>query len=181
MHAMPRRLRPAVGLAVGLAVLMLSGCGSSGTSTATGHTSSAAFSAKAAISKTQFVARAEAICRTLNAQEKPLRERQESLKGLPADTTAAKFVSLVNQVVVLSRAAEAKLQALPRPAGDAQAIETLLTGFSDETTDATAIAKAASNQESTPGEDAEDALKRAVEGISTLANTYGMKNCVGSD
>jgi hypothetical protein len=174
MHAMPDRPRPALGLAVGLAALLLSGCGGSGTRTG-------AAGASAATTKARFVAQAEAVCRALSAQEQPLKARQESLKGLPVAEADKAFVSLARRVVSLSRAAEGKLQALPRPPDDAQAIEKLLTSFSEETADANDIANAAASRESTLGEGAEQALRRSIAANSALADAYGMKACIGSE
>ncbi len=175
MHAMSDRLRPALGLAAGLAVLSLSGCGGSGTPAATSGSTTGAPTTKA-----HFVAQAEAVCHTLSAQEQPLRARQETLKGLPVATADKDFVALAQRVVTLSKAAERELRALPRPAGDEQAIERLLSGFSIETTDAATIASAAARQENTIGEDAEQALRKSIAADSALANTYGMKDCIGS-
>ncbi len=179
MHAMLDRLRPALGCAVGLVVLSLSGCGGSGTSVGTAGTSASTTGAPA--TKARFVAQAEAVCRTLSAQEQPLKRQQESLKGLPVATADKDFVALAQQVVTLSKAAERRLRALPRPPGDDQAIERLLTSFSAETADATAIANAAARQESTIGEDAEQALRKSIAADSALASAYGMQACIGSE
>jgi len=175
---MPDRLRPALGLAVVAAALLLSGCGSAATPTTTAHTTA---SPQGTTTKARFVAQAQAICRTLSEQEKPLKARQAALKGLPPETADTAFVSLVQQVVALSRAAESKLRALPRPAGDAHAIERLMSALSEEATDASGIAKAADNQESGLGEAAELALKRSVAANSALAAAYGMSDCIGSE
>jgi uncharacterized protein YceK len=181
MHAMADRLRPALGLAVvvavAVAVLMVSGCGSTGTTTAAVPTSAPA----ATSTKAHFVARAEEICRTLSAQEEPLKAQQESLKGLPSASADSVFVSLVRQVLAISKAANSKLHALPQPAGDAQAIDKLLAGFSEQVAEVSSIADAATRQESAVGEAAEGALKRSIADNSGLADAYGMKACVGSE
>lgn len=179
MHATPDRPRPALGLAVGLVALSLSGCGGSGTPAGNAGTSASATGAPT--TKARFVAQAEAVCRTLSAQEQPLKARQETLKGLPVATADKDFVALAQQVVTLSTAAERKLAALPRPPGDAQAIERLLASFSVETTDATAIANAAAKQENAIGEAAERALRKSIAADSALANAYGMEACIGSE
>jgi hypothetical protein len=171
------QLRPALALAAVLAGLLCSGCGSSSTPTITTH----ANGADATATKAQFIAQAEHICSTLATDELPLKARQESLKKLPAAAADKAFVSLVHQLVALSRTAAAKLAALPRPAQDAAAIEKLLSSFSEETSEATSIADAASRQESAPGEAAEDALRRSVAKNRVLAEQYGMKDCIGSE
>lgn len=172
---MPDRPRPALGLAIALAVVLLSGCGATSTQTA-----AVSASTPTAATKAHFIVQAEGICRTLTAQEKPLRARQESLERLPTASDDSAFVSLARQVVVISQAANSKLHKLPRPPGDAHAIEQLLTGFSEEVADATRIGDAAAAEESTPGEAAEEALKRSIAENGGLAEAYGMKLCIGS-
>jgi hypothetical protein len=169
--------RLALALAAVLASLLCTGCGSSDTPTSTAHANGSAATA----TKAQFIAQAERICSALATDERPLKARQESLKGLPVASADAAFVSLVHQVIALSHTAASKLGALPRPAQDAAAIEKLLSSFSEETGEAKSIADAASRQESTAGEAAEDALRRSVAKNRALAAEYGMKDCIGSE
>jgi hypothetical protein len=176
---MADRLRPALGLIVGLAALTLAGCGAS-SSPPSQHGGSASASS-ALTAKARFVAQAQAVCRALSRQEQPLRARQESLKRVPSATSAQDFVALVRQVGVLSRAADRKLRALSRPPGDARNIETLLSGFSAELADVSQLATAAAKQESVPGETAVLALRRTVAHDGALANEYGMKVCFNSE
>ena len=117
----------------------------------------------------------------LNAQEQPLKARQESLSKLPSTVADKEFVALVHQLVVLSRTAEAKLAALPRPAGAGQDIEQLLTSFSQQLTDATEVASAAGKEESDLGEAAVLALKRSIAQNVALAQRYGMKACLSAE
>jgi hypothetical protein len=181
MRAMPARLRPALGLAAGLATALLSGCGSSGAPTTSAHAGESASITGTQSTKAHFIAHAEAACRTLSAQEQPLKARQESLKGLPAEASDKAFVSIARQVVTFSRKADEELRALPRPPADARAIEGLLASFAQEITDTSDIAAAAANQNGTIGEDAEDALKKSIAANSTLAAAYGMKDCIGGE
>jgi hypothetical protein len=170
---MPNRSRPALGFAIVLSTALLCGCGSSGKQTVT----TAPAPSAGGPTKAQFVAQAEAICRGLSNQEKPLEASQASLSG--GGSAATTFASLAHQVVVLSKAAETKLQALPRPAADATAIGTLLTSFTDDVADASALAQAAVKEESSAGEAAENSLRRSIAAHSQLAGEYGMKLCTG--
>jgi hypothetical protein len=181
MHAMLGRLRPALGLAAGLAAVTVAGCGSSGAGTRGAQTGGSASSAGTQSTNASFVARAQTICRALSAQEQPLKARQESLKGLSTTASAKEFVSIAHQVVTLSHAADDKLQALARPPADTRAIEQLLSAFAREIVYATNIATAAANEENTPGEDAENELRRSIAANSALAATYGMKDCIGGE
>lgn len=173
---MSDRLRPALGLAVGLAVL-LAGCGSTGT-----HSSQTGGSASNAGATTaRFVAAAQAVCRTLEAQEKPLQARQEALKEQPTAVADKGFVSLARQVVALSQAAHAKLQALARPPADAQAIATLLSNFSGEIADVTDEAHAVAAGQAATGERANEKLRKSIEQNSASAAAYGMNDCIGTE
>lgn len=189
---MPVRLRPAFGLAVAAIALSCSGCGGAGKASSTGTSTTGATSASASrvpatsahspsSTKAQFVAQAQAICRALGAQEKPLKAREEAIKGEPATTMATDFVSLVRQAVAISRSTERKLQALAQPAADAHAIAALLNAFAEETIDANGIAKAANLQESTLGELAAKRLQQSIAKNSALAREYGMGDCVGAE
>jgi hypothetical protein len=175
------QLRGTLGLAAALAALLCSGCGGSGSTSSTGTHAGGATPTTASTTKAQFVAQAETICRTLSAQEKPLQARQEALKGLAPEVADAEFVSIVGKVVAYSQTAAGKLQALARPPGDAQAIEKLLSSFSQETTDVKAIEQAARKQESTPGEEAQDALRKTIDEHLALAEAYGMKDCIAAE
>jgi hypothetical protein len=162
---MPDRPRPALGLVVGVA-LLLAGCG---TSSAPRDTTAGASASDASAARTSFVAHAQEVCRTLNAQEQPLKVRQESLKRLPSTVADKEFIALVNHLVALSRTAEGKLRALPPPAGDAHDIERVLTSFSQQLADVTEVASAAGKEESDVGE------------AAMLAQRYGMKACLSAE
>ncbi len=178
---MPDRLRPALGLAAGLATVLLSGCGSTGAGTTGARAGESASTAGVQATRAGFVAQAEAVCHTLSVQEQPLKARQESLKGLSTASAGSAFVSIARQVVTFSRAADDKLRALARPPADAQAIDQLLTAFSQEIAYATNIATAAAHEENTPGEDFEHQLRKSIAANSALAAAYGMKDCIGAE
>jgi len=175
---MPHRPRAAPGLAAALLALAvsLSACGGSGAPGA-----SAPAKASSAASKAGFIAAAQAICRSLTAQEAPLRTRQESLKGLPTTTADSAFVALARHVAALSQSAGRKLQALPRPPADAGAIDRLSSDFSQDAAFVLNIADAAVKQEGTVGEADEDALKRSLAADRRLAQAYGMQECFGAE
>jgi hypothetical protein len=160
-----------------LLALVCASCGSSNTSSTAGATNAAA----SAVTKAQFIAHAESICAKLSSQEKPLRTRQEALKGLSVDVADTDFVALVHQLVAFSKSAASELALLPRPAHDTQAIAKLLAIFSAETTEATDIGSAASRQESSTGEADEQALRKSIANNRALAAQYGMKDCIGAE
>jgi len=176
---MADRLRPALGPLVGLLSVILAACG--GTSTQSSHAGSSVSAANALETKASFIAQAQSVCRTLSVQEQPLKARQESLKRLPSAVAEKEFVTLVRQLVVLSRAADGRLRALPRPPGDAQNIERLLTSFSQQLIDVTDVANAATKQESSVGEAAVLELRRSIAQNIALAEKYGMKACISAE
>jgi hypothetical protein len=171
---MVERSRVVFGLLVALAAaLTIASCG--GTSTkATGTTG-----ASASVPAAQFVAAASSICEGVRKQELPLKTREESLKKLPATAGAKEFVALAHEAATISRAAEAKLQALPRPSADASAIEQVLQAYSAQATDASNLAIAAAHQESTPGEDFAGAIAKSVALHGAAAKRLGMGGCFG--
>jgi hypothetical protein len=178
---MAHRPRAALGIVVAVATLGAAGCGSSSSQTTTSNASTPAASAKSTTTKAQFVAQAEAICRRLSAEEKPLKASQESLKGASAASAQQTFVSLAGKVVKLSRTAEGQLRAIPPPPGEAAAIDQLLAVYREEATDVSNIAYFLTHQENSAGEAAAQALKRSVTGIVATARSYGMKDCIESE
>jgi hypothetical protein len=174
------RTRAALGLAVTMAAFGATGCGTSSTKTTAGNASSSPASSKSIATKAQFIAQTESVCHKLSSQERPLKARQESLKGLPAASSEKAFVSLASQVVTLSRSAAKQLGALPRPPGEAEKIGELLTAYNEEVMNVANIAYSAAHQESSAGEAAEAALKRSIATNSGLAQEFGLKDCIGS-
>jgi hypothetical protein len=172
---MADRPRTAFGLVVVLATLAISGCGGAkGTGTsATGSGASA--------TPAQFIAQASSICRGVVIQEEPLKTREESLKSLPAETAEKELVSLANQASAISRTADGRLRALPRPPADAKTIGQLVQAYAEEATDASAIANAAAHEESQLGESAARALADSIAAHSASAKKLGMGDCFAGE
>jgi hypothetical protein len=179
MHAMADRPIAVLGLAVAALAVAVSGCGSTSSKSGSAQGSASGASQKPAVTKAQFIAQAEDVCRELNSQETPLKVRQESLKGQSAASSEKAFVSLAGQLVGFSRTAESRLKSLPRPPGEGTTIEKLVSAFDAETADVAEIAYAVAHQESSTGEAAAAALKRSIAGSSSTADELGMKDCIG--
>jgi hypothetical protein len=179
---MAHRPLAALGIALATATLVVTGCGSSGTQTASSAgTTTAVKSSGSTATKAQFIAQAEVICRKLAAEEQPLKARQEALRGLPATATEKPFVSLADQVVTLSHRAEGELRALSQPPAEAGKIKQLLTVYSEEATDVSNIAYAGAHQVNSTGEAAAQALKRSIAVNRAAARELGMKDCIESE
>jgi hypothetical protein len=163
----------ALGVLAAAAALAISGCGAG-----SAHTSASQQSTPSGASR--FAAQAEHICARVSAEEAPLKARQEALKRVTAGSPQRAFVALAHQLVAISRAAKAKLEALPRPAGDETKIATLLTVYGDEIADVATLASAVANQEGPTGEGAESALKRAIAVSRGEAKRFGLERCMGT-
>jgi hypothetical protein len=190
------RVRPVIrsssALATGLAALAATGCGSTSTKTGPAHTatSAAALETHTATdhlsqrpTKAQFIGEADAICRTLKSEQAPLKARVRALNASSENLPAAykALAPLLRQSVGFARTADSKLQALPKPPGDAGRIEKLLTGYSEEAADVTNFADALGKEERGAWEASEKALAKALARDRGLARGYGFKVCGTSE
>jgi hypothetical protein len=182
IDAMTPRARAAWAIAAVPVVLGVGGCGggSNSTTASVGQQSTSAAVVSGG-THAQFVAHAQAICEQLVSSEKPLRVRQEALKAVPAASASQTFAALAQQFLSLSSEADAKLQALPRPRGEAITIEKLLVAYGAEENDVANIAHDVKRQESSTGEAVESALKRVVRENSRLSEGFGMKGCIDGE
>jgi hypothetical protein len=163
-----------------LAAMTAAGCGSTskpGVSTTTG-TSAGAPTPGATTAR--FIAAADGICRTLRSRQQPLNARAQALTQ---ETTAAKgqLQALLRQSVVYARAADAKLQALPRPPGDAAAIDKLLTGYDQEAAEVSSFADVLTKGEPEKQRFALGSLERTTASDRTLAGRLGMRVCAAPE
>jgi hypothetical protein len=170
-----------IGLVTALATLALVGCGSSNATSTSARVSTSAVPGGPAATKAQFVAQAGQICRQLSLSEKSLKARQEGIKSLSTAAASKVFATVAQEVVTLSRGAEQKLQALPRPPGDEAQIAKLLAAYKAEESDVANIVYAVDHEESTTGEAAEQALQTVSRDNTALAESFGMKACVGAE
>jgi hypothetical protein len=146
---------PAVGL---IALLALAGCGGAGSRTAP--------------TKAQFTVRADAICRL------------ESVKLHRAaavdDTSLASFREiprLIRRAVAIHGAANAKLEALPKPVGEDATITRWLTARTVATTLELDTAEAPAGADSIAATDIRIALDRARAAVRSLSHRYGFRVC----
>ncbi len=184
----PSAVRPApksiliAGALTGLAV-GVGACGvatrtvtdTTGSRSATATTGSAS-TASALPTKAQFIAQANRICRLDNAQLKPILARVGALKGSTLATESKALPPLILQAVAIERADIARLQALPKPAGEAaEVIEKLVVADQEKETDATNLAHALANEELSAIDAAEETAKTAKARVHGLAQGYGIE------
>ena len=151
-----------IAISSALVALLAGGCGSTSSTTSAPASTTPAGSG-AAVTRAQFAAQADAICTTLHTQQAQLKTRLTALEHAPSARQARKEGgAIARESVALARAAEAKLQALARPAADAATIERLLAGYREESADASRIAEAITSEYPRGEEAAARDLKRAV-------------------
>jgi len=156
------------------------GCGSTGTPSVSVRTGTAAGTPTPGTTRTHFIAAADAICRALHSQQSPLNAR---VHALTEDTAATRrqLQTLLRQSVTFARAADAKLQALPRPPIDATAIDKLVAGYAHEADEVTSYTNALTKREPEKQAFASGSLERTTASDRTLADSLGMQVCAASE
>jgi len=122
------------------------GCGSTGTPSASVHAEPSAGTPTSSATKARFIAAADAICQALHSQQEGLNAHVQALTHETA-AARAQLQALMRQSVVYARAADTKLQALPRPPSEAAAIDRLLAGYAREAAEVSSFAGSLTNQE----------------------------------
>ncbi len=163
-----------------LAAMTAVGCGSTGTPSVSVHAGTAAGAPTSGATPARFIAAADEICRALRSRQQPLNARVQALTQETA-TARAQLQALLRQSVVFARAADAKLQALPRPPGDAATIDKLLAGYHKEAAEVMSFADTLTKGEPEKQRFAMGSLERTTASDRTLAESLGMKACAVSE
>ncbi len=154
-----------------LGALGVAGCG--GTSTKTTSATTTAVQ----VTRGQFVAQASAVCASAGAQERPLKAREQALKGEPVAEANQAFVSLAREAATIAHDADERLRALKEPPAEAAAVQQLLRAYAEEANDALEISNAVAHQENNIGEAVSSALSRSITGNVAAAKRLGMGEC----
>jgi hypothetical protein len=129
-------------------------------------------SAKAASTRTQFTARADAICSY---------EDEELRRTAAFDhASIASFSDVPRQIrkaAAVHEAANAKLESLPKPAGEAATVTQWLTARTVATTLERDTAEAPPREDSTATRDIREELGRQTAFVRDLSQRYGFKVC----
>jgi hypothetical protein len=173
-------MRKRSALVMTFAVMAVAGCGSTGTPSVSVHAGTSAGTPTAGTTRAHFIAAADEICRALHSQQRPLNAR---VQALTQDTPAARsqLQALFRQSVIYARAADAKLQALPRPLGDATTINKLFNGYGREADEVTSYTDALTKLEPEKQTFASGSLERTTASDRTLAESLGMQACAASE
>jgi hypothetical protein len=162
------------------AVTVAVGCGSSRPSSVSAHAGALTGTTSSRTTRAHFVAAADEICQTLHSRQRPLEARVHTLTEDTPGTRKLLEV-LLRQSVTFARAADARLQALPRPPGDATAIGKLVTGYVHEAAEVTSYTEALSKQEPEKQSFASGSLERTTASDRALAEGLGMTVCAASE
>jgi hypothetical protein len=141
-----------------IAALALAGCGASNPRTA--------------LTKAQFIARADAICGHEAADLSGLRARNRA-----SDASLTQVPRLIRQVAAIHEAATTRLESLPQPPGEASTIAGWLTARTVAATFELDTAEAPPGEASVAGSDMRAALRRARTLVRSLSRSYGFRVC----
>jgi hypothetical protein len=148
-------------LAVAIVVaLMLSACGTART--------------QADLTKAQFIARADAICRTTDAKLAYIRQLAAKLGR------ARSAPAVMRQEMATARLATARLESLPEPPGESEAIGRWLTARTVAATVARDAAEAPPAEDRAAVKDVFAELEAARARAGRLARDYGLEACGAS-
>lgn len=131
---------------------------------------------KAGLSRTQFIARADALCRAEDQKLAYAEHRAGALEGAPS----ASFRSvprLIRIAVALHEAANARLESLPEPPGDTAVIGKWLTARTVATTVESDAAEAPAGKDVVAAKDVQKELTSVIARARHLAQAYGFKVC----
>jgi hypothetical protein len=129
---------------------------------------------KADLTRAQFIARADAICRTTDAKLAYIRQLAAKLGRAPS------AAPVMRQEVAAARLATARLESLPEPPGESGAIGSWLTARTVAATVASDAAEAPSGEDRAAVKDVFAELEVARTRAERLARDYGLEACGAS-
>jgi hypothetical protein len=141
-----------------IAALALTGCGAS--------------APEVAPTKSQFIARADAIC---GSEEQRL--RRAAALGRSASASDSEVRHLTRELATIHQDATTRIESLPRPAGETARIATWLTARTVAATFELDTAEAPPGEDSTATNDMRAALARASARVRALSSSYGFRVC----
>ncbi len=128
------------------------------------------------LTKAQFIAAADAVCRVEEVKFKYIEQRAATLEG----ASAASFRSvphLIRKAVGIREDTNAKLESLAEPPGETTAIGKWLTARIVSTTMALDTAEAPAGHDLIATKDLQQQLTRAIARVRGLAHAYGFAVC----
>ncbi|MFI4985245.1 MAG: hypothetical protein ACHP93_05565 [Solirubrobacterales bacterium] len=141
-----------------------------------GATGCGATRTKAGLTRAQFIAAADGVCRVEEVRLEYIEQRAATLEG----ASVASFRSvprLIRKAVAIHEAANAKLEALAQPPAETTAIGKWLTARIVATTIALDAAEAPAGHDLVATKDLQQQLSRAITLVRGLAHRYGFAVC----
>jgi hypothetical protein len=166
------RLSPARLSAAVLMVIALGGCGATTRYAITAQRP--ATSTQPALTRAQFIAQADAICRALKLKRDSIQQRVNEAKSAKA------AVPLAHQYIADARSADEQIAALRPPVADQAAFHQLNNGYSEEAEEASAGAEDLASEQVEAGQKATRTLHAKVAFDEGLARGIGLTDCTNS-
>jgi hypothetical protein len=141
-----------------------------------GATGCGATNTREGMTRAQFIAAADALCRVEEVKLNYIHQRAAALEG----ASVASFRSvprLIRKAVAIHEVTNAKLESLAQPPGDTAAIGKWLTARIVATTIAFDAAEAPAGHDRVATEDLQRQLTRAIALVQRLAHSYGFAVC----
>jgi hypothetical protein len=160
-----RMLKVSPAAAAVLAALVAVGCGST---------------TKPASTIAQFAEQANEICAGLTQQQRAIEARTRAIAQTGQGTSQA-FARQWRETATVSRVADTKFGALPRPPAEADTIEQLAAGYFQEANDEDAIANAYASRDAAAVETSERAFLGRARRDAAVASSLGMTDCAKAE
>jgi hypothetical protein len=175
-----KRLAPLIFVA-GLGVL--AGCGSSGSSSSATDTVT---SGEGVLTKTEFVAKADALCEASRAKQEPLRRELEevTLKARSeeqgtslTDGTRRELARMLGRIVAIAEASQSRVQALGVPEAGADQLEAIFQKTESAFESSLAYGAALEQHEDAAAQEIAERANVETRETAVLAERYGFKVC----
>lgn len=173
-----RRLVPLIFV---VALVVLAGCGSSSGS------SSSATDGEGALTKSEFIVKADAICEATKVRQEPLRQKLERVArkargeeqgtGGITDGTRKELAQALGRIVAMSEASQSQIQALGLPEEDAGQLEAIFQKLESSFESSLAYGAALEQHEDAQAQAVAEKANTETHETAVLAKQYGFKVC----
>lgn len=167
-----------------VALVVLAGCGSSGSSSSS---TGAATGGEGSLTMAEFVVKADAICEATKAKQEPLRTRLEEVarkargeeqdSGRITDGTRKELAQALGRIVAMSEASQSQIQALGIPKEDAGQLEAIFQKVESSFESSLAYGAALEQHEDAKAQTVAEKANTETHETAVLAKQYGFKVC----
>lgn len=177
-----RRLAPLIFV---IALAVLAGCGAS--SGGSSSWTEAGTSGEGALTKAEFVVKADAICEASKVRQEPLRKRLEGVAGKArgeeqgsggiTDGTRKELAQVLGRIVAMSEASQSQIQALGIPEEDAGQLEAIFQKVESSFESSLAYGAALEQHEDAKAQAVAEKANMETHETAVLAKQYGFRVC----